>query len=529
MRSIYLILIPKFSFTILGLILLLIFNSCANIRPIQGGPDDKKPPSIVESKSTPNRQLNFKPKKLEITFDEWVSLVNPSQNIIFSPRLKYPASFKLKSKKLKIELNEKEVLQDNTTYSIYLGDAIQDITNRNISKDIHYVFSTGSSIDSFFISGKVIDAFKLNALAKVVVMLYSDLSDSIFLKEPPNYFAITDTSGRFRMDYIKSGMYNLYGLIDKNQNYYYDQKSESIGFSNDKIMVNDSVHSNIILKISEEQGKNFIKEKKQKNGKLKVQFANKVNTISVNCIQCKDQYLINLKDSILFWFQSDSATSIYLDYDHKLDTITVNATKKDSIFIYANINNYSRQIVQGQDFELEWSEPIIFVDTTKIHMSTGQSFTYKIDSVDARKLFLHFHGPMLNKFSIFFDSMSIQGINHIVSVKDSLNIITLTPSSLSKLTIILDSLKVGQQYILQIVSRDKIIEERIFTAVDNNRKLFFPSLLPGNYNLRLIEDTNKNKRWDPSQYKTRTQTEQVWFWELKELRADWDLEMNFKI
>lgn len=63
---------------------LLVF-SCANIRNISGGPEDRTPPVVDIKKSTPNHQTNFRPQEIRLSFNEWINLNNPQQNIIFSP------------------------------------------------------------------------------------------------------------------------------------------------------------------------------------------------------------------------------------------------------------------------------------------------------------------------------------------------------------------------------------------------------------------------------------------------------------
>ena len=42
----------------------LFFGSCANIKNISGGPDDKTPPKILTEKSTQNFSKNFNSRKI---------------------------------------------------------------------------------------------------------------------------------------------------------------------------------------------------------------------------------------------------------------------------------------------------------------------------------------------------------------------------------------------------------------------------------------------------------------------------------
>ena len=99
---------------------------------------------------------NVKSKNITLTFDEFVSLENVQENIIYSPVIKTPpnADYKLRN----VTIRFRDSLEPNTTYSIDFGNAIQDVNENNIAKNFRYVFSTGPTIDDNSYSGKVIVA-----------------------------------------------------------------------------------------------------------------------------------------------------------------------------------------------------------------------------------------------------------------------------------------------------------------------------------------------------------------------------------
>jgi len=88
-------------------IFMLWISSCANIKPISGGIDDRTAPKIIKEKSTPNYQINFASRKIILHFDEWVKLDNPTGNIIVSPTTQFPLEYSLKGKSLLVKFNEK--------------------------------------------------------------------------------------------------------------------------------------------------------------------------------------------------------------------------------------------------------------------------------------------------------------------------------------------------------------------------------------------------------------------------------------
>ena len=99
-----------------------------------GGKRDMTAPTFVKSSPTPN-SLNVKEKRIEIDFNEYLQLDNPSQKLIISPPQKSTPTAKAIGKKIIVEL--KDSLQPNTTYTIDFNNSIGDFTENNIVNDFH--------------------------------------------------------------------------------------------------------------------------------------------------------------------------------------------------------------------------------------------------------------------------------------------------------------------------------------------------------------------------------------------------------
>lgn len=63
---------------------LLLMNSCAKIVTPSGGPKDTDPPKVMKVEPE-NNMVNFDSKQIRIYFDEYVTLNNPSENVLISP------------------------------------------------------------------------------------------------------------------------------------------------------------------------------------------------------------------------------------------------------------------------------------------------------------------------------------------------------------------------------------------------------------------------------------------------------------
>ena len=153
--------------------------ACANIGNPNGGPYDEKPPKYVSSKPAMN-QLNFKGKKIEIWFDEYISIDNPSENVIITPPQKQLPIIQAVGKKITVEL--RDTLFDETTYTIDFTSSIVDNNEKNALENFSFAFSTGDVLDTLQISGVLINAEDLEVLPKMLVGIHRDLSDTAFTK-----------------------------------------------------------------------------------------------------------------------------------------------------------------------------------------------------------------------------------------------------------------------------------------------------------------------------------------------------------
>ena len=205
------------------------FCHCAQITSPSGGKKDEIAPRALKY-SPQNEAVNFSARTITITFDEFFVLENASEQILISPILKSKPNFKAKGKSLVIDLKEC-TLQENTTYTIYFGEAIKDLHERNILQNFYYVFSTGSYLDSLSISGFVKNAFDLKPQGKTFVMLYTCSNDTIPCDSLPylvlpEYIAQTKTDGSFILKNLSEKAYRVFALKDQNRNFLFDTGEE---------------------------------------------------------------------------------------------------------------------------------------------------------------------------------------------------------------------------------------------------------------------------------------------------------------
>ncbi len=240
-----------------GLLLALaLFYACANVVSPTGGPRDEDPPEVVRS-TPPDRATNFTGDQIRIFFNEFVQLQNIRQQLLVSPPMERTPEVTIRGQSIVIEIEEE--LRPETTYNLFFGDAIRDITEGNAIPNFQFVFSTGSYVDSLSVMGQVKNAYNLKPEEGVYVMMYDDVYDSIPYLERPVYLAKTDEDGHFRINNMAGGEYLMFGLRDNNANFLYDLPDEKIAFI-DSLVTPEYIEEPAIPEDEDENGNGDIED-----------------------------------------------------------------------------------------------------------------------------------------------------------------------------------------------------------------------------------------------------------------------------
>lgn len=209
-------------------VLAVILGGCANMaQGPTGGKKDTQAPVLMKSVPSQNAR-NVKEKRIEIDFNEYIQVNNPSQNLVVSPPQKSAPIAKAVGKKMVVQL--KDSLLPNTTYTLDFRNCIGDYTENNLVKDFCHAFSTGETLDTLVISGTVLNAQDLLPLENICVGVYSSDVDSLFTTTRFERIGKTDANGRFSIKGVAGKRYKIYALEDLNSNYFYDQVGEGVAF-----------------------------------------------------------------------------------------------------------------------------------------------------------------------------------------------------------------------------------------------------------------------------------------------------------
>lgn len=526
---------------------------CAQITPLTGGKKDTEAPRLLKAIPA-NASLNVTSKTIELTFDEYITLKDVTNQFVITPQTKELPDIEASGKKVKVKFNE--TLLPNTTYKLSFGNAIVDLRESNNLPNFEYVFSTGNTIDSLKLRGSIADATDKKAVAQVLIGLYpADARDSIIYKEKPLYLIRTDEQGKFAFNYLPDKPFKIVGIKDQNKNLLYDGSDEQIAYSNTLARPGDTSSIDMLL-FKEVPFKSFIKRSfSVEYGRANIAFNKPQTTIK----KVKADGLILSK-----WNELKDSISLY--YANKYDTletlISYTSKKTDTIYIRIPAENLKtekpalkRALKYNLKANLEnsvpyFSQPVITLNYPVYSGNINQSKIEFIEKKDTAK-------PVLKSFKLITDtepalSFTLQTqlspeTNYTLSILDSAltneparfndstgyKFKTTTPDDYAQLNMKLMFPKKENYIVILQNDKGQIADKRVIelSLTSTAEKLLeYKNLLPGNYFIEAIEDANKNGLFDMGDYFLHTQPETIFInTGAIKLLAGWEIENEWQV
>ncbi|MBE2289583.1 MAG: Ig-like domain-containing protein [Chitinophagaceae bacterium] len=233
-------------------IMVLLFGllaGCANISAPTGGKKDITPPKLVRL-SPADSLLNTRVKRLELYFDEYITLAEPSKEITISPILQFAPTAVATNKHVVVTIAD-TLLEENTTYRVSFGSAVRDLHEGNPFTKYTYTFSTGGYFDSLSLEGSVLNAATgIPDTSGMLVVLYkSTENDTAIIRKKPMYAVKPDRSGKFRFTGLPGRDFRLYAIRDDNNNMMYDGGVEMVAFNDDIVRAGDTSIAAPVLRL----------------------------------------------------------------------------------------------------------------------------------------------------------------------------------------------------------------------------------------------------------------------------------------
>ena len=366
--------------------------ACASMGTPDGGPEDYDPPKFVRSTPEPNA-INYNKKKVTIEFDEFIKLEKASEKVIISPPQAEAPEVRASGKRVIVQFQDS--IKQDITYTIDFGDAIVDNNANNPLGQFAFAFSTGNTVDTMAVSGTVLNAENLEPIKGIQVGLHKNLNDSAFVKLPFDRISRTDSRGRFTIRGVAPGKYRIYALMDGNQNFFFDSKTEQIAWSDSLIVPSmepavrqdtvwnpldtakiDTIKTinytrflpdNIMLRAFKEENdfQYLQKSERPKTNQFSIYFSAKNKELpAVKGLDFDEQKLIveanSRKDSLLYWItdtvlcERDTLT-LQLDY-WATDTLKQLVPKTDTLRFVNKIPRERRLAMREEEMKKKEKE-----------------------------------------------------------------------------------------------------------------------------------------------------------------------------
>lgn len=515
---------------------------CASIQQPTGGPKDSIPPKIL--KENPKQfTTNFNSPQINIELDEYFKLNNTSKEISISPDLDKQPEYKIKKKILNIKLQD--TLEANTTYTINFGNAIADYNENNVLKNYMYVFSTGQTIDSLSISGTVINSQTKQPQLDATVFLLPLNRDTLFGKKKAHIYTSTDSSGNFKLKYLKEGTYKIYAVFEKDGgDKIYNSVNEEVAFLNKPINLTKDT-SGISLQLFKEEASQFkvIDKKIEKSGRIIYTFNQNLASPSITILSPKE---LNNKrtlefnktgDTAYLWTQEMSFDSIEVSIENNgkgLDTVLLRRGKKDdynrTISIADNVP--SGKIKPGTDLIFTFSAPVKTIDNKLITLLQDsvpvKGFRFEQDTSFIRKYRFKYSWKKEKTYDLTISDGAIKGLYGGQNKQIVKTISRDEEDNYGNLSIKFTVPDTSKKYVIQLMNT----ENQVLTSneINTNTSLNYTMYSIGKYLIRVVYDENKNGKWDTGNVKKGIQPEKVWNNPNEiTLRANWDLEEKITI
>ncbi|MDP5026946.1 MAG: Ig-like domain-containing protein [Flavobacterium sp.] len=517
---------------------LLLLTNCAKRGTITGGDKDTIAPKIVSSYPE-NFSTNFKGNEIKINFDELIKVKNINKQLIISPPMKkQPVIVPQGSASKFISIKILDTLQDNTTYSFNFGQSITDNNEGNPYSQFKYVFSTGSYVDSLTVVGKVKDAFYQKPDNFVSIMLYDakTFTDSTVYKETPLYVTNTlDSLKVFSLENLKEGTYKMVAMKDKSSNNIYNPSIDKIGFLDYTITLPTSDMFELELfeekkpfkadkPTQESNNKLFLGyEGDFKNSKITASYDNKEVPIRITKFPEKN------KDSVQIFYPNIKIDSLQISVTNGTYSKTFTSKLKDlKESDTLKIEKKSGSILPFRDaFVIKSKTPIVSIDESKITLRNKDSVVIKFTSKHIEfdeEIVFDFKKDEEEKYTIELLPGAIKDFYDTENDSLKYNFSTKQLSDYGNLKINLSNVK-RFPFIIELLDKNEVLYKATSTK---ETSIYFETIEPKLYTLRIIFDDNANNEWDTGDYLAKKQAEEIiYFPKLIDVRANWDVEQDF--
>ncbi|HET9486050.1 MAG TPA: hypothetical protein VFO54_01375, partial [Chryseosolibacter sp.] len=482
--------------------------------------------------------------------------------------------YKIVNRKNSVIITLEDPLLDSTTYTFNFRETVQDITEKNPVRNLQLAYSTGTYIDSLSIEGHVYDLLKGTDIKDATVALHVENDTFNILEHPAVYFTKTDKAGKFKISHLKPDNYFLYGLEDKNRNLVVNSRTEAYGYLSEHQYLLENIKDVSLGLIRLDAGPLKITSARPYNTYFNIRTSKSLRTFSVVATDSSE---------ITYSYGEDQANIRIYDTTEK-DSIQLHLVALDSIDNAIDTTLYAKFLtreVTPEDFKVNVQSSSLLAQ--KAELEVVLDFTKPLKEINFDSLYYQIDSLTQVKFKkedLSWDRLQNQltirkkldqslfpkadpngrgstgarrgfpsqpksdtsktalpalyelnlGRAAFISIENdsSQNVVqAVKPVSQEELAIINVEIRTAEKAFL-VELLDKTF--KVIRQVKNKKQVRFEDVVPGDYQIRLIIDTNNNGRWDPGNYFRNIEPEHVVYFRhadqspiIKGVKANWDI------
>ena len=271
-------------------LLLLLATGCASERPPSGGKTDDTPLQVLASDPAPE-SVNVTRQRIQLTFNQEITARQLLKLLVMTPSIgRYDIAQNGKSASIQLD----NQLESNRTYLLTIDKNLKDHRGRTLPAPYSLAFSTGSTLDSGVMSGKVLNADGSPA-AQAQLLAFAERTSAAdkesLLTRKAEYVTQSDASGAFSFQHLAAGSYRVVAVRHHESGFRQMIGSEKIGLSSMTLISTGA--SELLLRFPE-TSQNLTKEKA-------ISASTDSGGISGRCFASADAVIVEATNAATSW------------------------------------------------------------------------------------------------------------------------------------------------------------------------------------------------------------------------------------
>jgi uncharacterized protein (DUF2141 family) len=536
--------------------------SCANVSSPTGGPKDTIPPALVKVNPTQG-SIRFNDRIVRMEFNEPIQIKELTNQLIITPSIQ--GKYKSQISKNTIELEFEEAFEENTTYTLNFREGIADLNEGNPAKDLKLAFSTGDYLDSLSITGQVKELLTNKVVKEILVSLYRAGDTLHTFNSRPYYLTKTNEEGYFEFNNLKAGKYTVYATKDVNKNLMTEAKNEPFGFLKDTVKITaniDSLNVNVlsininkpVINSSRPNGLYYEVNLNKALKEYQLEPLSELNQpIYSNFVEGNKKVRIyntlELQDSLPFYFAAKDSINQQVQ-----DTLYIRfeETKRSPAEFKYSLKPEGGPIQEDFTATFTFTKPIKEINTDSLffrydslnHVQlTNSNFTWnkRRDELTIQKLLEP--AKVINQLPATIDttaeskpapttSAGAQGVTLYVGKAAFISVENDSSTAKTQDYKFADPKNFGTLQGQVVTTADSFAVQliqpktaKVLKEVKHAKNFTFRTVPPGEYEIRVLIDSNGNGQWDPGNVNKREEPEPVLFSQgTTVLKANWEVK-----